>query len=266
MTDVVFVRLGRALAVISCNWVTHPVAAQSTLEHRFTVSASGGVQTAVTTQTDVAQSIVNLEVASIRGTRTLGRYAILDGCASAFVWKTLGVGLFVSRAEGETVARVEAEVPHPFFFDFDRTVTASVPNLRHRELIYHLSAQLVIPLGAAARLTVLGGPSRFNASQEVVSGIETAELGFPFDVVEVVGSHIQRRSVKSWGYHVGVDVAYFGLGKIGPLRRSAVFDHVGVGVLVRYSRSQPAVELLGVPQPDLRLGALHVGGGLRSSF
>ena len=266
MKAVVFVRLGMALVVVAFLGATNPVAAQSTLGHRVTMSASGGAQTGVSTRTDVAQSIVNREVASTQGTQRLGRYAVLDVGASALVWKNLGVGLFVSRSQGEATASVEATVPHPFFFNFDRAVTASVPNLRHRELIYHLSAQLAIPIGESSRLTVLAGPSRFDASQDVVSGTETAEQGFPFDVIDVVGNQVQRLSVTSWGYHVGIDVAYFGLRNLGLLKRSALFDHVGVGVLVRYSRSQPAIELLGVPQPSLSLGSWHVGGGVRVSF
>ena len=81
-----------------------------------------------------------------------------------------------------------------------------------------------------------------------------------------MASHVERLSVKSWGYHVGVDLAYHGLRRIGVLSRSALFDHVGVGVLVRYSRSRPSIELQGIEQPDLQLGSLHAVGGLRVGF
>ena len=100
----------------------------------------------------------------------------------------------------------------------------------------------------------------------MVSGIETSEQGFPFDSVDIAESHVERLSVKSCGYHVGVDLAYHGFRNVGLLRRSALFDHVGVGVLVRYSRSRPPIELLGVEQPALRLGSLHAVGGLRVEF
>ena len=242
------------------------VATQSDPGHRVTVGANIGVHTGSATRTDVAGFSTHREIGSVRGTQTLAPYTVFDGGGSTLVWKSLGVGLSVSHAGGKTTANVEAKVPHPFFFDFHRTATASAKDLEHRELIYHVSAQLAIPLGSSTRLTVLAGPSRFDASQDLVSGIETSEQGFPFDSVDIVASHVERLSVKSWGYHVGVDLAYHGLRRIGVLSRSALFDHVGVGVLVRYSRSRPSIELQGIEQPDLQLGSLHAVGGLRVGF
>ena len=267
MTDVVFLRAWAPLvAIFFLFFVPGRVDAQSVPGHRVTVGANIGVHTGSTTRTDVAEFTTHREIGSVRGTQTLGPSTVFDGSGSTLVWKRLGVGLSISHAGGKTTANVEAEVPHPFFFDFHRTATATAEDLEHRELIYHVSAQLAIPLGSSTRLTVLAGPSRFDASQDVVSGIETSEQGFPFDSVDIVASHVERLSVQSWGYHVGVDLAYHGLRKIGLLSRSALFDHVGVGVLVRYSRSRPSIELEGVEQPAFELGALHVVGGLRVGF
>jgi len=265
--DVVFLRALVPLVVVGFLLIVPGrVAAQSVPGHRITVGANIGAHTGSASRTDVAEFSALREIGSVRGTQTIGPYTVFDGSGSTLVWKRLGVGLAVSHAGGKTTASVEAEVPHPFFFDFHRTATASATDLERRELIYHVSAQLAIPLGSSTRLTVLGGPSRFDASQDLVSGIETSEQGFPFDSVDIAASQVERLSVKSWGYHVGVDLAYHGLKNISMLSGSALFDHLGVGVLIRYSRSRPSIELRGVEQTLLELGSLHAVGGLRVGF
>ncbi len=132
---------------------------------------------------------------------------------------------------------------------------------------YHLSARLRVPLGASTLVVVSGGPTYFDASQQFVTGIETAERGDPFNEVDVLSTTVEEVAVSAWGYHVGVDVAYFGLRDLGFLGQWSLLDHLGVGLKVRYSRGKPDIDLRGVRQERaLQVGLAHIVGGLRIVF
>lgn len=241
--------------------------AQPAPDRRFIVGVSAGIQVQSSARTDVATFNLNQEVGTLQSTQTLGPYAVFDGGGSMRLWNQLGVSLAVSRAQGQAPTLIEAQVPHPFFFDFDRTATASAEGLTHREIAYHLSAQYQHALGASTLLRLSVGPTFFDASQALVSGIVTVERGFPFEEVDIVAPTVEEVSVTGWGYNVGVDIAYFGLRGLGLFGDFEFLDRVGVGFMARYSRAKPDVTLQGVRQVRaLQVGLVHLVGGVRVGF
>ena len=89
--------------------------AQSAGERRFALSANLGVQARSVSRTDVGNFDLNREVGVVRTSQSLGPYLVFDAGGSMRVWKRLGFGVAVARAQGRTTATIEAEVPHPFF-------------------------------------------------------------------------------------------------------------------------------------------------------
>ena len=240
--------------------------AQSALDRRFAVNVNVGVQAQSTSRTDVANFDFNREIGMVRATQTLGPYLVVDGGGSMRVWRRLGFGIAVSHTQGSGTATIEADVPHPFFFEFDRTVSGSRGGLRHREVAYHFLGQFRVPLASSTLLTVSGGPTYFDASQELINAIQTSERGFPFDEVDIVSTDVQRVTATAWGYNVGVDLAYWGP-RFNVFRRLGLPDRVGVGVGVRYSWAKPDVELRGLRQVRaLQVGVVHAVGGVRVEF
>ena len=99
--------------VIGC---TSHASAQPARERQFVLSANVGVQAQSASRTDVGNFDLNREVGVVRTSQSLGPYLLFDGGGSMRVWKRLGFGVAVARAQGRTTATIEAEVPHPFFF------------------------------------------------------------------------------------------------------------------------------------------------------
>ena len=257
----------RTLIIIGCiiGGTSH-VSAQSAEERRFVLSANVGIQAQLASRTDVATFDLNREVAMVRTSQSLGPYLVFDGGGSMRVWKRLGFGVAVSNAQGKATGTIEADLPHPFFFEFDRTATASRPGLRHHEVAYHAYGQFRVPLSTTTLLTLSGGPSYFDASQKLIAEIGTSERGFPFDEVDIVSTAVQRVSATSWGYNVGLDLAYWGP-RFNPFKLLGLPDRVGVGVGARYSWAKPQIELRGRRLTQaLQVGAVHVVGGVRVAF
>ena len=228
--------------------------AQPTDEHRFAFMVNAGGQTQTVTRTDRAEFELWAETGSFQTTQTIGSDTVFDGGAAIRLWRQVALGLVVSHVQGRSDGAVEALVPDPFFFDFHREAQGAASDLEHRELGVHLQGQFWIPLSSSLRVTLSGGPTLFSAKQDLVSGIETVEVGFPFDAVDIPSHTTQRVSVSNLGYNVGLDVTYF------------FRNRFGLGMMARYSRGSAAVGLLGKPQPDLQLGGLHAGGGVRVGF
>ena len=237
-----------------------------TRRHRFVLGVNAGAQALSESRTDILEFEQFAETGSFSARQTIGPEWLLDGGLALRLVGWLGVGLAVSYGQGHNVADLLAEVPHPFFFDFHREASAVAPGLAHEELAVHGQAQIWIPVSPAWRVTVGFGPTYFDAAQEVVTAITAVEIGFPFDDAEVTPRHTQRVRRTDVGYHVSVDVAYFGLRQLGFLSRFETLDHVGLGFLSRYSRGAARVSVAGAAQPELTLGGLHLTGGIRVGF
>ena len=122
-----------------------------------------------------------------------------------------------------------------------------------------------MPLSATTLLTLSGGPSYFDASQELIAEIGTSERGFPFDEVDIVSTDVERVAASAWGYNVGLDLAYWGP-RFNPFQLLGLPDRVGVGVGVRYSWAKPQLELRGQLPRALQVGLVHAVGGVRVAF
>ena len=143
------------------------------LDPRFLVTANLGIQAQSTPRTDIVNFEYGEELGEIRSTQTLGPYVSFDIGGSMRVWKQIGVGMSLARTQGTTTAMVEADVPHPMFYEWHRTARTSKAGLAHREAGYHIYGQLLLPISSSTLITVSGGPSYFNASQEVVTAVES---------------------------------------------------------------------------------------------
>ena len=228
--------------------------AQATGPSRFSLGLSVGGQTLPSARTDTTAFELFAETGRLRGTQTIGPDVVYDGAAAMRLTGWLGVGVATSFLQGRETAAITSEVPNPFFFDFHRTVTSNVPGLLHRELAVHPQAQFWIPLSSSLRFTFALGPTMFDGTQDIVTGMTTTETGFPFDEVNVESHTTERISVTDVGYNVSFDLSYFGA------------RGLGVGFLARYSRATPSFALDGSFHPGIELGGLHLAGGLRYQF
>ena len=261
-------RLARLLRALTLATVVaaSPAEAQVTRDSRFVVGADIGVKTTINTRLDSVDFELFEETSRFNTAQELGRGTVYGVGGSARVWKRLGVGVYASRIRTASTATIEADVPHPFFFEFPRSASAQVGRLIHRELALHLRGEYWLPIGNQLLVTLSAGATYFDASQDLVSEITTAERGFPFEAVDIASATTQELSTTATGFNVGIDAAFFGLRQLGFLRNFETLDHVGLALALRYSRATPGVQFQEQNQPALELGGTHVVGGVRVAF
>ena len=87
------------------------------------------------------------------------------------LWRTVGIGVGVSRAAVDVETTVAAQVPHLFFFGRDRSISGTAP-LTREETAVHVQVLAVLPVSDAFTVSVFGGPTFFTVTQDLVSDVE----------------------------------------------------------------------------------------------
>lgn len=146
----------------------------------------------------------------------------LDFMGGGPVWHSLGIGFAVGYHKRNRAAIIDAEIPHPYFYDTLRSASFTTQPLESREATFHFPAIFMPPAFGPVKVLVFGGPSIFRITQTQVTNILVTEVA-PYDTVTINGVTSEGIKGTFWGYHAGADVAVF-------FTRS-----VGVGGGIRYS-------------------------------
>jgi hypothetical protein len=171
----------------------------------------------------------------------------------ARVWRSLGVAVAVSRHEQSGDAALAASLPHPFFFDRQRLLDETIPDLSRSETAIHVGVLWFKPLTRRVMLTLSAGPSFISYEQDIITNLVLTET-YPYDSVPLARAiTAQRDGVAIGGYASGD--AYFRLTR-----------HVAVGGGARFSRATDDVESLPGQSVSIETGGLQVGGGVRWLF
>lgn len=223
---------------------------------RGTLTINGGLQTAASGFSDSVRfghALFGPEEGSLDARYPASDDALLDVGGSVRVWRNLAVGASVSWLTRESDADVAGQLPHPFWFDRPRSVSGAATGLARTETAVHVHAQWVIPVGRSVAVTLFGGPTWFNAAQDLVADI-TFEQAYPFDSASFGSATAGERSASAIGAHAGADVAWY------------FSERIGVGGMVRFSRG--SVELDSPDGDTLKndVGGVHTSGGLRIRF
>ena len=103
------------------------------------------------------------------------------------------------------------------------------------------------------RIHLFGGPTWFNAAQDLVSEI-TFDQAYPYDAVTYSGANVGEGAASAIGAHAGADVAYY------------FSDRIGVGGMVRFSRGSVELDSADGGTAVSNVGGVHTSGGLRIRF
>jgi opacity protein-like surface antigen len=201
--------------------------------------------------TDTATIRRNQENGRLETAYDVGGGLAFDVSGSYLVWKQLAIGVGLTLFSSSTTTAIDAQVPHPFFFNQQRTVTGEFDGDRS-ETAVHIQAKWLLPVSPKMLVTIFGGPSFFSVKQDIVSDFEYSE-SYPYDTATFTRAIAASQSESAVGINVGGDVAYF------------FTPNVGVGGTAQYSGA--TVEMT-VPSgtADVKAGGLQVGGGLRLRF
>jgi hypothetical protein len=177
----------------------------------------------------------------------------LDVMGGARLRGALGIGAGFSYYARRQTTTIDAQVPHPFFFDQPRRASFDDRTFDGREIGMHVSLIWMPRWNRRRAFMVYGGPSFVHLSQDVVSSVDLDDR-YPFDQVTITRAARETRSANAAGFHVGADFSYF------------LTPAIGVGAGARYTR---APFDLGEEQDETIAGtAGHpaVSGGLRIRF
>ena len=219
---------------------------------RVRAGFTAGAQVDTTRLAQSSTLVEYLEPAPLTAESPAGAVPWFDGGFAVRLFHNVGVGLSFSYLSGTSTAQVEADIPHPFYFNQPRRVSGEVGGVRHKELATHVAAVYVF---ATERidLALSGGATFFNVEQSFVEDLIYVET-YPYDTAEFVDAPLTEVTESKTGYHVGADVTW----KFSP--------SWGIGGLIRFSRARIPFQLNGLDVGTQDVGGLQAGAGLRVMF
>jgi hypothetical protein len=228
-----------------------PVSAQSLVSERVFIAVNGLFQVTSNDFDDSETIRVNAENGRFDTEYEVGGGFAFDVSGGVVVWRNLAVGGGLTRFSTSTPTTINAQIPHPFFFNQPRTVAGEFEGDRS-ELAVHIQAKWLVPVDDKFIVAIFGGPSFFQVDQTIVTDVDYSE-SYPFDTATFTRAITDEQSESAMGFHVGGDFAYY------------FSNQVGVGGVLQYSGA--TVEMA-VPSgtADVKAGGLQVGGGLRLRF
>jgi hypothetical protein len=186
-------------------------------------------------------------------TKTKGG-AIVDLGGGYRVWHNVYAVLSYAHVGSHSNAGLTGNIPHPLIADRPRPVSGNINGLDHSENQIHLDALLRVPVTTQFDVGVFLGPTIFNVKQDVVSGIEFAEVGKPFDTVTLTRIDTSNASRTGVGFNIGVDGTYM------------VTQRFGAGVLLRFAGGSVDLPSGENNKVKLDVGGFQFGVGARMRF
>ncbi len=219
---------------------------------RAVLSVNYGVQGPARTFSDTFTFDRYLETARVQADYDVKVKPFFDGGLAVPIWRSIGLGFTVSRFSATGTAAVQATIPHPFFFDQDRTISGEATDVVHDETAVHAQLVAFVPAGSRLLLALSAGPTVLTVEQSFVTMVNYDE-SYPFDTATYRSATLQRERKSKVGFNAGADVTV------------KVTASIGVGVIVRYSRAPVTFDVNG---HGLKVdsGGLQAGGGIRVMF
>lgn len=223
-----------------------PVSAQvsSPATEKLYLNVNVGGQLASRTLQNSASLPIYDETATLSATQPVSKGTVYDVGVGYRVWRDLYAGVVVSSFTTQGDATYTASVPDPLFFNRPKTTTGSATGLKHSEVGINPNVTWARTLTDKINLAIGLGASITKVKQELITGF-SVKTGTP-EVTVNPG----EESGTAKGVYAAVDLIY----NLKPM--------YGVGGFVRYSGGT-----VNLPSaPDLNVGGLQVGGGIRLRF
>jgi hypothetical protein len=217
------------------------------------VDINVGLQATSTAFDITTHPLTFVEPATVQTTYSVKGAREFDVGGGVRVTHRLAVGGSISKFEKGGNVTVDAQVPHPFFFDRARKVSGTADNLSRLETGFHGKVVFIAPVGAGWEVLVSGGPSFFQVEQDLVEDIKIKET-YPYDTASFDTAVAKRHSSSGLGFNVGADVTRL------------LTTHIGVGAAVGISRAKLHFDTFSDPTREFDVGGTRVGGGLRFRF
>ncbi len=212
---------------------------------RVFLNVSGGLQTGKKEVASTVSFPLYDETATVATSREVKGPAIWDVTGGVRVWSNMAVALSVSGRTGDSDGLTTAVIPHPAFYDQPRSVTGTVPGMKHSELWTSVLFAWMMPVTDKFEVMAMLGPTVAAVKHETAAGASIVEGSSP-----TVTVNLETIDKSVWGVMAGVDGRYL------------VTKHIGVGAFLRYVKAQGNL----TSTTKLDVGGLQVGAGVRIKF
>lgn len=234
------------LAALSLLLAAGPAAAQ------VTVSVNGVFETATLDWSQTRSFTAFLEPARYAASYAADPSAGFDLGIQVSLFSGFGPSLALSRVDRDATARLDATIPHPLYFDRDRTASVDLAGYGYSERAVHAGLGWQGGSGAVG-FAVFGGVSLFRVQADAYGDV-TFDQSYPFDEVTVRPPRGVSQTSNPTGFHVGGRLDW------------RVSSHVGIGGQLRFSAatarfSRPTGETF-----EIDAGGAQLGVGLRVYF
>ena len=173
------VLMKRAILVAGALLFPQMSAGQSVEPSKAFLVVNGAYQLTANDFSDSATKRENAEDGRIETAYTVEAGPAFSVGGGGIIWRRLGVGVGVTRFTVSAPATISGSVPHPFFFSRLRSVSGESSALTREELGVHVQARAIIPVGNRVEVALFGGPSFFQAKQEMVTDFSYTET-YPY--------------------------------------------------------------------------------------
>ena len=225
--------------------------AQDRWPERFWIGAGGGVQSGGSGFGETFDVPLYTETERVTVDYPIRTGVLVSVRGGYRVWKRLTLGAGVTRFSQRSDARVEAQLPHPFFDNQFRAVEGTASAVRG-ETAAHVLIGWMQPLNDRLRVLVTAGPAFVSVEQTIVTGVEFAEA-YPYDTATFSDATTRRSTRGAAGFNAGADVTWM----FGP--------RVGAGALVQFTRARVRLNADG-HRITVDAGGVQAAAGIRFFF
>jgi hypothetical protein len=217
------------------------------------VSVNGLSQTTTRTLSQSFSLTKNLEKAPIETTIDVTSTPLFDVGLSVRLVNHVAAGVAYTSASRTVVGTVDAQIPHPFYFNAPRPISGSLSGLTRNEMALHVAVIYYIPVTEWLDVGVFGGPSRFSLKQDLVTDVLYDDT-YPFDTAAFRSATTTEVSKTAMGYNAGADISF------------RLTKAIGVGGLIRFSSASTTLSAAPGNEVSSEVGGLQAGGGVRLTF
>lgn len=217
---------------------------------RVRLQFNGGVLLAPGTFGQQFTLTKNAESAPVSTDLSLAPGVTIDGGVRVRVTRALSLGAVGFLASSSASGTIEAQIPHPFYFGQTRAISGDLSRLTHLERGVHLELAYPVSIAKGREITVFGGPSFINVTQELATDLRYTD-SYPFDTATFGSAILTETSKTVVGANAGVDVTW-------RLSRS-----IRGGALVRYTFAPLSLSPADGNTVDMHAGGFQIAGSLR---
>ena len=146
----------------------------------------------------------------------------------------------------------EARLPHPLYFDSDRSLAGGPISLSYEENAAHFLLSYTRTAGRFV-VAVSGGPSYFMTKTEVIDTFTYTE-SYPFDEASLESIQQSTFDANGLGFNVGGWIGF------------RLFKQLAVGADLRFSQAKPKFTTSAGNEVEVAAGGARVGVGIRLLF